>query len=126
MHKTGLIFTAILLVAPCFLGGCAATHYDFKAPETDQGRFCVTQCAAIRETCNGNEILRANAEKAGCERSNDVVFVACAGKSTSKDQEKECEKHRNYCRSNPDTESCDGEYRTCFVNCGGSIREYTE
>jgi len=122
MH-TIRIFLAVLAA---LLGGCATTHYDLKAPESDPGRYCVTQCAAIKETCNGNEIRRANAEKAGCEKSNGVVFAACAAKSTTKDQEKECEKHRKYCWSSPDTDRCDGEYRSCFVNCGGSVHEYTE
>lgn len=116
----------LLIILAALLGGCATTHYDFKAPESDQGRYCVTQCAAIKEACNGNEIRRTNAEKASCERSNDVVFMACAGKSAAKDQEKECEKHRKYCWSSPDTDRCDNEYRSCFVNCGGSIHEYTE
>jgi len=124
MPKTRLAFTLLFAAALSILAGCTTMHYDFKAPDTDQGRYCVTQCAGIKEACNGNEIHRANSEKTSCERSNDTVYMACMGKSANKEQEKECEKHRKYCWSNPDSDRCDGDYRMCFVNCGGSIHQY--
>lgn len=91
MPNTRLAFTLLFAAALIILAGCTTMHYDFKAPDTDQGRYCVTQCAGIKEACNGNEIHRANSEKTSCERSNDTVHMACMGKSANKEQEKECE-----------------------------------
>lgn len=108
------------------LTACETTHYDFVAPQSDQGRFCVTQCASVRETCNGNEMARAQNEKYSCERSNDVMYRTCMHKATNKDQEKDCERRRSRCWGTENTGRCDADYRQCFVNCGGAIRTYTK
>lgn len=117
---------AVLLPALLLLAGCATTRYEFTPPPTDQGRYCVTQCASIKETCNGNEIHRAESEKSSCERSSTIAYVACMGKGGGKEQDKECDKQRRYCYSSPDTDRCDTDYRSCYMNCGGIVRAYEE
>lgn len=126
MHTIDLKYIRILItvLALFILAGCETTHYDFVAPTSDQGRFCVTQCAAIKETCTGNEIRRAQNEKATCERTNDIAYKACVSKAANEEQVKKCSRSRHYCSSYADTERCDKDYRTCFMNCGGTIYEY--
>lgn len=108
------------------LAACETTHYEFTAPKSDQGRFCVTQCAAVREACAGNEMQRAQSEKYTCERSNDVALRACLNKATNKDQEKDCERRRKHCWTGENMGRCEADYRQCFVNCGGAIRTYKQ
>ena len=114
----------LALIAALALSGCESTYYIFKAPESDQGRMCVTQCASTKESCRGHEIQRAQREKATCERTADMVFQACMSKAATKDQEKECEKKRKSCWTYEDTDRCETEYRECFVLCGGSVEEH--
>lgn len=105
------------------LTGCETTHYDYRAPASAQGQMCITQCAGIKEQCIGNEISRAQNSKATCERSNDSAMRSCMAKASNKEQEKQCEKNRQYCIDFEFTERCEVNYRACFVNCGGAIIE---
>jgi len=106
--------------------GCETVHYDFRPPATDVGRLCITQCAAIKETCTGNEMRRVQNDKATCERSNDVALRACMSKAANKDQQKDCSKNKRYCSDYVNTDRCERDYRSCFVNCGGTIQEYRQ
>lgn len=112
--------------AMVLMSGCETVHYDYRAPTSDMGRMCVSQCAAVKEQCVGNEIQRAQREKSTCERSNDSNYRACMSKASNKDEEKECGKKRKYCSSSEYTERCERDYRMCFVNCGGRIIETRE
>ena len=120
----------LILLGTWMTSACETTTYIFRPPVTDQGRFCVTQCAAIRETCNGNEIQRAEREKSSCERSSDTAFYICMAQhlppDAEKDKAKNCEKQRRSCWSSPNTGRCDSDYRDCFVNCGGEIEKHVE
>ncbi len=119
-------YTALVLIASLMLCGCESTSYILKPPVSDQGRLCVAQCAANKESCRGHETQRAQREKAICERTADTVFQACMSKATTKDMEKECEKKRKGCWSYEDFDRCDSEYRECFVLCGGSVEEHKQ
>lgn len=114
-----LFLATILLVA-----GCETTHYEYRPPVTDQGRFCVNQCAAIKEVCKGNEIRRAQGEKEICERRSASDFRACMRNAKNKDDEKACERKKKSCWESESFYACEADYRQCFVNCGGSIHEY--
>lgn len=112
------------------LAACETTHYTFRPPATDAGRICTTQCGANREHCRGNEMQRAQRERATCERSADHAFQSCMAQPVPKEREgdkaRDCEKKRRSCWSYEDTERCDSDYRQCFVNCGGLVEERTE
>ncbi len=119
----------LALLATTLLSGCESTHYVFRPPASDQGRMCVTQCAGTREACRGNEIRRAQGEKATCERSADASYHTCMAQPVAREKEhdkaRDCEKKRKSCWSYENTDRCDDDYRNCFVNCGGSVEEHT-
>lgn len=115
-----LLFVLILPAA------CKTTRYDYTPPSSEQGRTCVAHCSSIRESCRGNEMQRAQMEKHSCERSSDSTYRACMSRAGNKDQEKDCERKRSSCWVSENTERCEGVYRECFSNCGGSIRTYTK
>lgn len=118
-------FTAVAL-ALLALSGCTTTRYEYVLPATEHGRICITQCAGVQETCRGNEMQRAQWEKAGCERRNESTYRACISRADSKDDVKKCDKHRGYCSANENTWRCEEDYRQCFVNCGGRIYTHIE
>ncbi len=126
-HFLTFIQTTLALV---LLAGCATTSYIYSPPASDQGRFCVTQCAGTREACRGNEMQRAQHEKASCERSSDTTYRACMAQPVPREREKEkaqdCEKKRKSCWSYEDTSRCETNYRECFVNCGGVVEEHID
>jgi hypothetical protein len=120
MNLTRLWIAASLLLS---LAACETTHYDYRAPASEQGRMCTVHCAGIRETCRANDISRVQHEKSLCERSNDVTMRSCLSRATNKDQEKECQKNRRSCYVSNDFDRCEENYRQCFVGCGGTIIE---
>jgi hypothetical protein len=113
-------------VALILLVGCETIHYDYYPPASDQGRMCVTQCGAIKEICKGNEIQRAQSEKEICERSNASNYRACMRNAKNKDQQKSCDSQKRHCWASENFYACEADYRRCYVNCGGNIREYKE
>lgn len=112
-------FAALLLT----LAGCETVEYQYRAPATEQGRMCVTQCAGIKEMCHGNEMQRAEAERATCERNSSRNYRACMSKARSKDEMQNCEKRKDSCFVSENTYRCEVDYRACYVNCGGAITE---
>lgn len=124
------------LLAPVLLAlmlaGCGPTYqtvYDYTPPGSAQGRTCVAQCqvsqthcrtacAATTEACRARVKLEARQEyeryiqretKAGREARRTVnsfePAFACSDSS---------------CR-----QQCDGDFRVCYGNCGGSVRATT-
>ena len=114
-----------MLAAMLASAGCEMMHYEYRAPATDQGRRCVTQCASIKEMCRANEMQVAQQNKDSCERTNDIKYKACLSRAQNKDQVHDCDKERkeSSCWAMDTTYRCDEEYRSCFVNCGGTIIE---
>ncbi len=114
-----------MLAAMLASAGCEMMHYEYRAPATDQGRRCVTQCASIKEMCRANEMQVAQQNKDSCERTNDIKYKACLSRAQNKEQIGECDKERkkSSCWTMDTTYRCDDDYRSCFVNCGGVIIE---
>lgn len=119
------LFAASVVLA---FAGCSTTEvrYEITPPATEQGRACVVQCAAIRETCMGNQSRKALQEREICEKTSDIQYSACITKATNKDQEKDCMRKRRYCYAFEDNSRCKKDYDACFVNCGGTIKEIRE
>ncbi len=114
----------VALVLTVLLGGCTTIRYEYYPPNTEQGRFCITQCAGVREMCQGNEIQRAQFDQAMCEQRADSMYHSCLRHADNKDDAKKC--YRQSCFSNEDTWRCDENYRQCFVGCGGVVRAIEE
>jgi hypothetical protein len=114
------------LIPLLLLAACKTTHYEYTTPASDAGRFCITQCAGIKEQCVGNEYDRAQHEKSRCEHSSDNIFKVCMGKAKTKDDEKQCDKKRNICGAYENTDRCEANYRACYVDCGGQVQELTQ
>ena len=109
------------VLAMVLLSACETVRYEYRAPASQTGKLCVTQCAAIRESCRGNEIRRAESEREACQKSSDRNFSTCMHKAANKDQEKDCDKKRSTCWASEDDQRCVSEYNQCFANCGGGV-----
>lgn len=104
------------------LTGCATT-YEFVPPTTEAGRLCVTQCAAVRESCVANAQAQANREFERCERASDQEFTRCLILADTKEKKAACDKRRRYCGEFVNDEPCEERYRSCFQVCGGRVIE---
>ncbi len=112
------------LLLALLLNACQTTTYEFIVPASDAGKLCVTQCAGIREQCRGNEMQRAQSDKAFCERSAESGYRAClATAASNKTDPGKC--HRQSCYASENTYRCESEYQQCFVNCGGQVIPHT-
>lgn len=118
----GRIFGTLALIL--LVTGCATTRYEYVAPPTEQGRYCATQCAGVREICQGNEMNRAQAERNACEQRSDYQYHDCLHHARNNDEAKRCV--RPACWSNQNTWRCDENYRQCFVGCGGTVHMFKE
>ena len=112
-----------LLVSLMF-AGCTTIRYEYVAPHTEQGRYCTTQCAAIKDNCEGNEINRASGERYACEQRSEYQYHDCLRHARNDNEAKRC--FRQACYSNPNTWRCDENYRQCFVGCGGTVHTIKE
>ena len=113
-----------VLALALLLAGCTTIRYEYYPPASDEGRICVTHCAGVREMCQGNEIQRAQYDRALCEQRSDSVYRSCLHQASNKDEAKKC--YRPACWTSENTWRCDENYRQCFVGCGGSIRAIKE
>lgn len=124
--------TFLALIALVLSGtGCQTVRYAFVPPTTDSGRTCVVQCAAIRETCRGNEINRAATARLACERQQDRAYQECRARSPEisrdgKDKPKACDPRAHACHEYSNTARCERDYRLCYVDCGGQVMEIVE
>lgn len=115
------------LVGFVLLSGCETIRYRMVPPPTENGRICVTQCAAVREMCIGNEKQEAYYEQDKCERRQDNEYYRCMERGRGDaERQKKCERVRYGCYSSADTFRCEGDYRACYVNCGGRVIEEVE
>jgi len=114
----------LMIVLTTLLAACTTTTYEFVVPASESGKLCVTQCAGIREQCRGNEMQRAQSDKAFCERSAESGYRACLSSATAnKTDPGKCQ--RRSCYASENTYRCDSEYQQCFVNCGGQVIPHT-
>ena len=114
----------LLIVLAALLASCTTTTYEFVVPASDAGKICVTQCAGIREQCRGNEMQRAQSDKAFCERNAESGYRACLSAATAnKTDPGKCQ--RRSCYASENTYRCDNDYQQCFVNCGGQVIPHT-
>jgi len=123
-ERCGVRYRLLVIVLATLLASCTTTTYEFVVPASDAGKLCVTQCAGIREQCRGNEIQRAQSDRAICERSAESSYRACLSTAASnKTDPGKCQ--RRSCYASEDTYRCDGDYQQCFVNCGGQVIPHT-
>lgn len=115
-----------LLALAVLLLGCQTEHYELRPPASDAGRACVTQCAAIRETCRGNEIRRVASERNACERRADQTLAACLSRADNDEKKKECHRKRPGCWYSEDVERCEQDHRSCYAQCGGIVTRIVE
>ena len=114
----------VALLLAFIFAGCTTIRYEYIAPHTEQGRYCTTQCSAIKDSCQGNEISRANAERHACEQRSEYRYHDCLRHARSDDEAKRC--FRPACHSYPNTWRCDENYHQCFVGCGGTVHTIKE
>jgi hypothetical protein len=109
------------------LSACETVRYEYKAPDTAEGRQCVVQCASVREACRSNENQRAQSEKRICEKRSETDYLVCMNKAKdNQEQQDKCKKERGQCYQSPDYQLCNDEYNQCFSNCGGVVTKIVE
>lgn len=101
-------------------------RYETVPPTTNAGRACVTQCAAIRETCRGNEIRRARLASDACHQRNEQAYRSCLATADTPEKKQRCERNRSSCWASENHGRCDDDYRSCFGNCGGTVKKIVE
>jgi hypothetical protein len=111
----------LTLVALLFAAGCETVHFELTPPKSTAGRACVTQCAAIREACHGNELRRLRISTDACERRADSVFHNCLADADTPEKRKMCEISRPTCWAVEEPGRCENDYRACYVQCGGRV-----
>ncbi len=118
----GWLFGAALSLA--LVTGCVTTRYEYSAPHTEQGRYCATQCAAIKDACQRDEIDRTQYDYNLCQQRSEYQYHDCLHHARSDEEAKRC--FRQACWNNPNTWRCDENYRQCFTGCGGTVHTIKE
>lgn len=118
--------SSLLLLLALLATGCQTTRYELRPPASETGRLCVTQCAAIRETCRGNALHRARLERDECEERAEQSHRSCLRRADSPETRKDCDKRRGTCYTSQNTNHCDDDHRQCFTGCGGTVVKIVE
>lgn len=122
MRSRNQLAATILAAASLLLAaGCETIRYELRPPTTNAGKACVTQCAAIKEACRGNELRRVRMNMDTCERQAESTVRVCLADASDADKKKLCELSRPRCWAAEDSARCESEYRACFVQCGGTV-----
>lgn len=122
-----LVIASALLVGAC--GPVYRTSYQFSPPESPRGRECANRCQATLQQCEAN----ASYTHEQCLNRAEKSYQTCeARKKYEPDPKKGWKKPlcvencidcaRPYC-AKADTEPCNERYRTCYVNCGGTVEK---
>ena len=119
--RNPLAATLLAVATLVFAAGCESVHFKLTPPGTDAGRACVTQCAAIRETCRGNDLRRLRINTEACERRADSVFHLCYADADTAEKKRMCEISRPSCWVAEEAGRCESDYRACYVQCGGTV-----
>lgn len=116
-----LMRTLLALAALQFAASCETLHFELTPPATDAGRACVTQCAAIREACHGNQLRKLRISNDACERRADSVLHICLADADSAEKRKMCELGRPPCWAAEEPGRCESNHRDCYTQCGGTV-----
>lgn len=116
MRIVGLIVLAGGLLA---CGPSYRTEYTYTPPLDDRGRKCVADCNAERQDCRAGADARAEKERSQCEIKSNTSYYACL--ATAPDQKARDACVHEECRADPQYAACDGDFRTCFQVCGGTV-----
>jgi len=117
-----LAAAATLLLA----AGCETVRFELRPPSTAAGKTCVTQCAAIKESCRGNELRRQRMTIDACERRAETAVRVCLADAKDAENRKLCELSRPPCWVAEEAGHCDSDFRQCFVQCGGTVDKIVE
>ncbi len=124
-----MIFAAALALCGC------ATEYTYTPPPTAEGRACVAQCQDNQISCRGVQDRRQSDEmqqckdesahkQSQCEHDSQIEYDACLRYAKTDADRKAC--HRASCDqpgcfTSSNYGLCDGDYRACYQNCGGTV-----
>ncbi len=110
--------TALLALSLSACGPIYDTRYSFIPPESQVGRACIYQCENGRQSClqleqikYDNCLDRSRYEQERCQNQLEwegkkEKWYDCLGESCSND-----------------TDRCDQNYRSCYLSCGGDVKE---
>lgn len=129
------------------LTGCA-TEYTYAPPTTMEGKQCVQQCQVTQGSCRNLQSQNALAARQQCESTSSRAFSQCETEASAKYSQCQQESQQDYnsclkyasnraicrqkscfketcykpsCYQSADYGFCDGEFRSCYQNCGGTV-----
>ena len=120
---------AILIVtAMAVLGGCGPVYktvYDYTSPPSPEGQICASKCSEISNLCVQNCELKEDQciSRAREDAARDFDYYVRQRKKDNLPIEKDLDDflYTGGCyTSRSCKETCDNNFRQCFVGCGGS------
>jgi len=142
-------YACMLFVAATILSGCSK-QYVYTAPTSEAGITCVSHCQERQAACRDRMLAEADEAKLQCEKSENKTYRQCTYEAeqayancqeTAKTDYYACLKYsqnRNACREaacvkesckkqscyqHVSYAQCEGDFRSCFQQCGGRIEE---
>lgn len=140
-------FAALFVTLTLSLTGCA-TEYTYAPPITMEGKQCVQQCQTTQSSCRNLQSQNALASRQQCESTSSAAFSQCDTETNAKYNQCQQESQQDYnsclkyasnratcrqkicfkescykpsCYQSADYSYCDGEFRSCYQNCGGTV-----
>ncbi len=118
-----------LLTLSTMVAGCSPefeTIYQYYPPKSFNGRKCVNECQLTLQQCEATEQAREQScldRVAMCESSKVMAPDPILGWNSPT-----CVRNCNCSKSCQSTnlDLCNGRYRTCYSNCGGTMSSYKQ
>ena len=120
------VILGLLVLAAC--GPVYKTNYDYKPPQTDNGRMCVNQCLNTKSACEQD----CHARQVDCEyrADEDAQIQYDNYVRTQRFQHQEIKKtvtdfHRYCDEETVCAARCVANHNLCYNNCGGVVNGTT-
>ena len=113
-----VFFGFIVLALGCAPSPVYQIKYDYRAPETEEGRGCTQQCETAKIQCE--EIIKGQWEQE--KRDSQQAYQRCllSQKSGARSPILCTEPPQSI---KPDYSNCSATYNRCFERCGGRVEE---
>lgn len=112
---------AALVLAALLLGGCGPSYtYRYSPPPSAHGIHCIDSCQMERNHCKQMARLEENSQRA-LYQAELRSYQYCQDSKTKKDARHRCH-YPSYPYSSGASYSCDRDYDSCYLACGGTIQ----
>ena len=118
------------------------TTYSYIPPQSNSGRMCLMQCNQMKMMCQQSasmQNMQNNMQNAQCEQiaETNAQLAYEAYKEKRQSEGRKIKKsvndfldtsscNNNYFNNNNAGGDCEGNFRDCFVSCGGQVVPHTQ